>query len=651
MNVALRTVRDWLHAAAGLPPMLRRAVACLLVGLAITSRVLAGSPGDPITAASPEVVRADEGLRSPHAWVVLPAANSKTATLLHMPPRDGTSRTGPGTLRRVTELGTVPATLAAVGERVYTIGRREFIVNEGGTRSSFRRVVSYRAVPIVTGSWEYQPSSQGHTETALSGEGELVDVVGASETILALLAPIAGDDRAKSWRTLALQDDGWSEIPLPTSLSGTNIAWARMIPGPDARLMVQPLRSDSVLIYRLVAKPVVATTSSRAASADSPSLPSDPGDADRSAPSPTNSSNPTKMERREAGPQPTSAFEWSARPTDSLETPPARLQELVMQMVQGQIIAVRGDHQAVQAWVLGRSGPTPLVDEHIAAAHRGVMLLTGASRIIALDVADPPAPSVGDASTTESTARAPANREIVVREWSASTGMSLFTGPVRRDGPLSLRDFNMLAIGLSLVTGAALLFVMRAENTHVVHMPPGVSLASPMRRLIAVCVDAAAAYLIAQNFSGISGARLASMSGQEALGNWVTLIGVTILAAAVHCTIGEWLTGRSLGKMVAGCAVVPAAPLTGSTAQDALIHARTRAMTTNDSGETIDLPRISLRQAIVRNVVRWVPPLALLMLLDPNLRHPGDVIAKTVVVVPDPPHEDEDQPADDGLDD
>jgi hypothetical protein len=50
--------------------------------------------------------------------------------------------------------------------------------------------------------------------------------------------------------------------------------------------------------------------------------------------------------------------------------------------------------------------------------------------------------------------------------------------------------------------------------------------------------------------------------------------------------------------------------------------------------------RPTLVQALVRNAVRWLaPPLAALVLFDPNWRHPGDVLSRTVVLTAATPPE------------
>jgi hypothetical protein len=84
-----------------------------------------------------------------------------------------------------------------------------------------------------------------------------------------------------------------------------------------------------------------------------------------------------------------------------------------------------------------------------------------------------------------------------------------------------------------------------------------------------------------------------------------------------HTTISEWLTGRSIGKMLTGCEVV-----------------HPRFAQGPDGQVDVALERPALWRAAVRNLVRWTfPPLALVGLSAMDHRHRGDAAAGTVVVV------------------
>ena len=81
-------------------------------------------------------------------------------------------------------------------------------------------------------------------------------------------------------------------------------------------------------------------------------------------------------------------------------------------------------------------------------------------------------------------------------------------------------------------------------------------------------------------------------------------IGLTIL----HAGVCEWQWGRSMGKFLMGLRVV-------STREGSV-----------GGG-------LGARQAATRNLVRWIVPLlAVFAMLDKYGRHPGDLLAGTMVV-------------------
>jgi hypothetical protein len=105
---------------------------------------------------------------------------------------------------------------------------------------------------------------------------------------------------------------------------------------------------------------------------------------------------------------------------------------------------------------------------------------------------------------------------------------------------------------------------------------------------------------------------LGDTSGQAA-----SLLIATIGVGLAHCTLGEWLFGRSLGKGLVGCRV---------------FHVRLSRGADGTITPAVSKP--TLWRALARNIVKWLlPPVAMAGLNLPDRRHRGDVVAGTVVVV------------------
>ena len=95
--------------------------------------------------------------------------------------------------------------------------------------------------------------------------------------------------------------------------------------------------------------------------------------------------------------------------------------------------------------------------------------------------------------------------------------------------------------------------------------------------------------------------------------NWPVMTSLGIYF--VHGVLAEWLIGRTAGKALLRC----------------------RVSSTRGS-------KMKFWQAAARNLVKvMAPPLVALVLIDPNRRHPGDLLGGTLVISP---AEAEDEPDD-----
>ncbi len=195
---------------------------------------------------------------------------------------------------------------------------------------------------------------------------------------------------------------------------------------------------------------------------------------------------------------------------------------------------------------------------------------------------------------------------------STVTGKVLYEGPARTGTSITGRDLQTLALLAGAILLTALVFVLRPspDETGAVALPGGLALAETWRRATAVAIDLAPGMVLAAVAFGVSpeelasAAALATTASAKPVGAFLT----AILFTALHEILGEWLTGRSLGKWATGCRVI-----------------------------TISGGRPALWQAAVRTALKlFCPPLALFVLIDPRRRHPADILARTVVVMKAP---------------
>ncbi|MEM7628605.1 MAG: RDD family protein [Planctomycetota bacterium] len=217
------------------------------------------------------------------------------------------------------------------------------------------------------------------------------------------------------------------------------------------------------------------------------------------------------------------------------------------------------------------------------------------------------------ASSDDGSDRGVASVSYALEVIDAAGGTPLFSGPPRPQQIVSPGEFRLLVLVLIVVMGAALLVAIRPDpNDGVVVLPAGWALAEPGRRVAATLIDGLLAAFIASLATGAGLFDVVSGLALIRAGDvWVAVP----LALAIACglsALGELIGGRSVGKVVTGCRVVRVGPALRE-----------------------DWARVGWWGAIARNVVKWwLPPVALLGLLETNRRHRGDGMASTAVVIP-----------------
>lgn len=200
---------------------------------------------------------------------------------------------------------------------------------------------------------------------------------------------------------------------------------------------------------------------------------------------------------------------------------------------------------------------------------------------------------------------------VKVWEVSAGTGLVLHDGEAARRGPLSTQDFRALVVLLIGATTAVLLFVVRVgEDSGVLTLPPGVSLAASGRRVAASAVDVVIALTGVWVVTGATPPEAMDVLKLTPGGMGVMGLVDVVVFGFVGGTVCEGFFGRTIGKVVAGCEVLPVV-----------------------GRESVDRRGLGLGRAAIRNAVKWaLPPAALLGLFEPGGRHRGDVAGRTVVV-------------------
>lgn len=226
-------------------------------------------------------------------------------------------------------------------------------------------------------------------------------------------------------------------------------------------------------------------------------------------------------------------------------------------------------------------------------------------------------------------------RTIQVREISAGTGRTLYSGPARDALLISSNDFKLLAAMLVMVMIAVILFVLRAEPATVLDLPPGFVPADPVRRIAAALIDYAPGAILAASLMGLPVLTLLRPTSLIGPGMNFLPLGLALLFTALHCTIGDWLAGCSLGKRLMGLRVLPVHKITHT--NDA---APDDAQSPTRPDELPAPPRPAFWQALARNLTCWlVPPLLMVAIFDASRRHPGDMLGRTIVVMDELPED------------
>lgn len=524
----------------------------------------------------------EASLTSGHAWLVLPVSDTD-ADLLHLPPRDGSTRVSSGSVRAVLPIKLPLSAIAAWDGRVFIVG--------GSPVAKSRPVQSFIAsARLAEGSWQYAPNGRFETLDSLPGPGTLLSLIGSRHGLATVTRDGAGVTTLR-----VLDADGWITVALPPA--AVNAQEVHLL-ADDRDLVIahRSLDSQSLVMHR----GLLTRTVDRVASAKPE------GDAKRVV-----SLTP---EWRDLPPI-TLPADVIAREITTGEGPG----DWWLARVDGRCVLAQRQPTSLRIWRL-TTGPAammpPIATEDSAIGFVG---LSGLERVSMLS-------ATIRQSSDDSRQRgqrqplgrpAPDPASLTVREISLASGAVFQTQTAHTDPPLTRQDLQSLWLVLLLIGGTVLIVVIRSDGGQgPVVLPPNASLATPGRRLVAGLVDICIAAAIVGAIMGKAPAQVFSPVALAAAP--VTPLLALLAAGFAHTLLSEAVFGRSLGKWS--------------------VSIRVSGMRRTNNGWVPS--QASAAQAFIRNMVKWfLPPVGLMMFIDPNLRHAGDILSRTVVVRDDPPAE------------
>jgi hypothetical protein len=528
-----------------------------------------------------------------HAWIALPEPDGTGCAVFHLPPRGMISDlTGlaqgalVGEARVAASIASNPVALGSIGPQV------AMVFADGGAgfpNLNGRPVLALEAIRDEAGVWRALPGQRLDSLPSLRADGLLLGFTGSPVGYAALFQGLAGkSDDPKSLLLQVLTRDGWVDVML--------LAEAQTLAGPHLKVLDGKPSTDA--FWRLMSTDrglAVVFIPPRKASepiAGSVFLADFSGSPNDAKPSAT-------WTRRDL----TLVLPGSI-PTDQIEVTTAADHLVLTALMGGGKMAVYTQPFAAPTAWRGTAEVQNVAPEHI------VLPLDGVSRIGVVSIAK---------------SKEPGGLDLRMTEVSVRTGAVAYEGELNIASPITPSDYRFMAIAMAWVLGLIVVFLWRPAQKAAQHLPPGVSIAEPGRRMIAALIDAAVAVLIACRVMGLPLVEFLN-SGVWANGPAQDTLLIAVGILVVAGTVLETLFGRTLGKLLAGCGVIE------------------MSRGVPKKGEN-DEPRAPVYwRAAIRNLIKWgLPPVALFGLLDPAGRHRADQLAGTAVVV-EGEEEPEDEP-------
>jgi hypothetical protein len=610
-----------------------------------------------------------------HGWMIVQEPGSSTPALLHFPPRAASGESRPasdGKVRLVQRLRRTPAMIAGVDNRVYLVfDEAPHTPPDAAAPGSStpppatpgRAVMSVDAVRTRLGDgFAFVPAGRLDLNPSLPIGGTLLGLADAGIGPAALLSgaqPLHADHPNAStkdaYQLLVLDGREWRRIDLPpgfqsadrlVSLSRRPVLLAHQPDGSllifTARLLEDAVRPTSRMNF---GAPLFGDDAKRADDDSSQTV--QPFTAPKAADTPHAPAIRAIWSRTLI---PAAGLALSDQFADS--TPNAALQPSWFDGTGGEkvlgigptLVALRPRAGGADAVTLTAQGAWPLARFDSLHENFAVAGIDASQRLLVLSIPprdDPAPPSAPLPSTPPAEKTPPTNSTHTAAdkaapaagqrlfEVSAATGRELYAGPPRSELPITATDFRLMVALLLGIMVLVLVMVMKPGLPGEVVLPPNASMAEPGRRFLATLIDALAAALIASRLSDVSLAE-AIVPVTWFTEHGLAFLGLFFASGIAIGTAGEAIAGKSLGKFLTGCEVVLARPTKPGAAA---------IVTTETTLE--EPPRPAFHLLLLRNIVKWLlPPIAAIALVDPTLRHRGDILAGAAVVVFTDPEDD-----------
>ncbi|HYC99773.1 MAG TPA: hypothetical protein VEB22_00970 [Phycisphaerales bacterium] len=562
---------------------------------------------------------ADPRATSGHGWVFIPAVQAASQPgvppgvekpavasghLLHVVPRQSVHRASAGSVRVALPLTQPPLAIAGwEGNAILLQGAP----GDDGAAPAERTISTITAArPIAVGTWEYRPTDRLQLRAALPGDTVPRSMVGAGVRGAGGHGPFVVWERvaagaAEGTLELALLDEGgsWRVLEPPPGLP------AQASKGEAHTLAT---RAGLLVAVRALGEPALTLWHAE------PNIPAAGGGPRARA------AGPVPVRWRKVG---------AATIPEAFRSGPMRTigkaASFWLWRDAGLTVLAARVGGGMTLWRLDAEAAVELHQVPSLPPYGGAMVIGGLDAVTILAYDPPPAPSAQRASAIPDSGR------LRTTDVSCLTGAVLADLPAHTDGFFTRVEMAILW-ALFMVIGVVILsVVVRTDGPADVHLPEGTALASPFRRVCGGLIDVAAAVALTVVLIGGTPAQWLAPT-TSASSSLVPLLGVFGIGCLL-CTIGEATVGASPGKLIVGARVLGLVPASAAAPGKGAATVWTAA-------------RPRLHQALLRNLIRWFMPLmGMLMVFDSSWRHPGDLLARTVVVVRFDP-DDEPPPAD-----
>ncbi|MCA9304782.1 MAG: RDD family protein [Phycisphaerales bacterium] len=265
-------------------------------------------------------------------------------------------------------------------------------------------------------------------------------------------------------------------------------------------------------------------------------------------------------------------------------------------------------------FVLGR-GRDLVLGVHGAGGSLEIRVLTAGSDLLVHTIetapSEPGAVLLEESNTLVLVSQVPdqggRSRSVRLVEVDLNDGRGLFDGEPSAPSILGGAVFRYMLMMFIALGSVITLALLRPAPGGVFLVPNGWAIADPSRRFSAMLVDL---FLHSAIIAPLFGVGILELATGNVLARpdsaWISLP-VLLLAGAISSTILESTLGSTVGKKLLQIRVVRSA-----------------------SGPA---ERVAFSRVLLRNLIKWfLPPIAMLTIVEPGFRHRGDLAAGCVVV-------------------